>query len=96
MKRAFEIIDFQTVFKDFLKQNENGLSYEKASLQDIWKEVVPEKLAPYTKVSLQAQTLKIQVSSPAVRQELAMQKSKLLKELQDRFEFLKIEKIWIG
>jgi predicted nucleic acid-binding Zn ribbon protein len=72
------------VIKEFLKNFGLEEKVTEARIAEAWEKIMGPGIARYTKrISLRNKTLTIQLSSPALRQELSYGKTKIIKMINE-------------
>jgi predicted nucleic acid-binding Zn ribbon protein len=72
------------VIKEFLRNFGLEEKVTEARIAEAWEKVMGPGIARYTKrISLRNKTLTIQISSPALRQELSYGKTKIIKMINE-------------
>jgi predicted nucleic acid-binding Zn ribbon protein len=82
---------------EFLEKYHLQEGYARVQIAAIWKKTVGKMIAAYTKkVELNSNILIIQITSPAVKQELMMLKTDIIKQLNKSIgkELIKEVEIW--
>lgn len=85
----------QDLLPAFLKTIEHVKNDKRLQLEEVWAELIGEKMVPFTKIqSLHEGVLFVQVSSPTVLNLLVLkEKPRLIKALQAKLPHLQIKTI---
>ncbi len=82
------------VIKEFLKNFGLEEKVTEARIAEAWEKTMGPGIARYTKrISLRNKTLTIQLSSPALRQELSYGKTKIIKMINEAIEKEVVEEL---
>ena len=82
------------VIQQIVKQNHLTYGLQKASLPELWNELMGKAIAKYTSsVELKGSTLYVRLTSPALSNELSYGKSKIIDNLNERLGEPLIQKL---
>ena len=93
-KRHDEHRTISEVLKDFVASNKLEKGLDKVSVKEAWNEVMGTAIVKYTtQISLERNTLFVQLSSSVLREELSYGKEKIIKLLNEKLGKQLIEKL---
>ena len=83
-KRNNDILNLQDVLKDFVTENNLETGLDKVQVKDAWAKLMGNGINNYTSaIELKKDTLYIQLSSSALREELSYGKQKIIDLLNE-------------
>lgn len=90
-------IAIQEVLWQFLRQEGLETPLYQHRLLSTWQEVLPPAFKPYIKEArISNQTLVVQITSPAVKQELLLQRKKIVQQINEKLGAQVITDIKVG
>ena len=93
-KRNNSILNIQDALKDFVKSNKLEKGLDKVNVRDAWAKLMGNGVNNYTTaVELKNETLYVQLSSSALREELSYGKDKIINMLNEELGKALIKKI---
>lgn len=79
-----KVEQINTVINDFLRSSGIETPLLQRRLINSWEDVAGKSVAKYTRdIYINNQTLMVKITNPALRQDLAMRKTSLMKQLND-------------
>ncbi|WP_336070194.1 DUF721 domain-containing protein [Mesoflavibacter sp. CH_XMU1404-2] len=83
-KRNNDILNLQDVLKEFVTENKLETGLDKVQVRDAWAKLMGNGINNYTSdIQLKRDTLYIQLTSSALREELSYGKEKIIKMINE-------------
>ncbi|MBN2867395.1 MAG: DUF721 domain-containing protein [Flavobacteriaceae bacterium] len=83
-KRNNDILNLQDVLKEFVTENKLETGLDKVQVRDAWAKLMGNGISNYTSdIQLKRDTLYIQLTSSALREELSYGKEKIIKIINE-------------
>jgi len=83
-KRNNDILNLQDVLKEFVTENKLETGLDKVQVRDAWAKLMGNSINNYTSdIQLKRDTLYIQLTSSALREELSYGKEKIIKMINE-------------
>lgn len=83
-KRNNDILNLQDVLKEFVTENKLETGLDKVQVRDAWTKLMGNGINNYTSdIQLKRDTLYIQLTSSALREELSYGKEKIIKMINE-------------
>lgn len=83
-KRNNDILNLQDVLKEFVTENKLETGLDKVQVRDAWAKLMGNGISNYTSdIQLKRDTLYIQLTSSALREELSYGKEKIIKMINE-------------
>jgi len=86
-KRNNDILNLQDVLKEFVTENKLETGLDKVQVRDAWAKLMGNGINNYTSdIQLKKNTLYIQLTSSALREELSYGKEKIIKMINEELD----------